>query len=290
MHRLAVLAALGLAVACAAPAQAFASIMPGSSPHDDITAVAGELGWSKAAVKQLQAAVRQPDIDDLRAAPTKEDKTRLDTSAVYQPWHHCDRVPPATDAGTVNATRAYIAQQRDLALNLSLLDPVAATNALGRALHALQDCFSHTDIVDRPAGEQEAFVRFLLGGGQAPAVRVCGVQPGAADIERPAGDPYPHADHNKDDTRSSPDAKATLPDGRSKHQAAKALATDATRSLLQDVLAQLDGDATARLLSVKAPAHINHLIPAAPLQVPAAALLGVALLRRRGRGPPEPAL
>jgi hypothetical protein len=241
-----------LALVAAAPAaQAFASIQKGDSPHDEITAVAADLGWPEDAVEALQAGVRQPDVSDLQKAPIEGDEERVDASVTFRPWHHCGRVPPTADDQAFNATVAYVRHERGLAENLSLVDPAAAMRALGRALHALQDCFSHSNAVDLPPAAQQALAQALVHGGDAPAgLRLCGVQPGALDIERPPGDAYSHADFNKDDEEASPEAEAVLADGRTKHEHARALATDATRDFLADFMAGLDGDASARLLAV----------------------------------------
>lgn len=241
-----------LAVLLMAPgAQAFASVQQGDSPHDEMTAVAADVGWPEDAVEALQAAVRQPDIDDLEPAPVDGNKDRMDVSVVFRPWHHCDRVPPMSDAEAVKATIAYVDHERSLAQNLSLVDPAAAVRALGRALHALQDCFSHSDIVDLPASAQAALGDALVFGGAPPSsLRLCGSQPGAPDIARPPGDVYPHADFNKDDPNASPEAEALMVDGRSKHEHAFELAANATRVFLTDFMSRLDADETARLLDV----------------------------------------
>lgn len=243
--------ALAAMVLAAPGAQGFASIQRGDSPHDEITAVAEEVGWPEDAVEALQAAVRQPDIDDLKTV--KEDgKERLDASVTYAPWHHCTRQPPGGDADAFNATVAYIHEQRGLAENLSLLDPAAAVRALGRALHAMQDCFSHSNIVDLDPMAQGRLTQALVQGGDAPGGLVlAGVLAHSADMERPPGDPYPHADFNKDDPKASDEASLMLADGRSKYEAAHALASNATREFLLDFMPRLDADETDRLLGVE---------------------------------------
>ena len=267
----------------AAPAQAFRSLKDGGSPHDEITAVAEELGWPEDAVEALQAAVRQPDIDDLEPAPIEGFKDRVDASPTFRPWHHCDRVPPQTDAEALNATRAYVAHERGLAKDLALLDPPAAMRALGRALHALQDCFSHSDVVDLPPERQQDLVHaFVNASRQAPPLRLCGTQPGAPIIGQPPGDPYPHATCNKDDPKSSPEAEALMPDGRSKHEHARELATEATRAFLTDVMAGLEAEESRRLLAVDDddPEDEAAGIPAPPAGLLLAALAAVGVLRR----------
>lgn len=285
MRPLAVLAATLLLAAW--PAQAFASVQDGKSPHDEITAVAADAGWPEGAVEALQAAVRQPDIDDLQPAPVEGNEKRMDVSPTFRPWHHCGRVAPATDAEAVDATVAYVAHERALARNLSLLDPPAAVRALGRALHALQDCFSHSDAVDLGLDEQRALADALVKGGKAPpGLRICGIQPGAPDIERPAGDAYAHAAFNKDDEEASPEARAVMADGRSKFEHARGLARDATRAFLTDFMAGLGPVESERLLGVdlaKQDEAKTFGVPSPGIIGPLAALALAASLRRPPR-------
>lgn len=285
MRHLFAVAALVVGGALAAPgALAFRSIEEGDSPHDEITGVADELGWPEDAVRALQAAVRQPDIDDLQPAPVEGNKDRMDASVTYRPWHHCARQPPGGDAEAFNATVAYVHEQRALAENLSLLDPAAAVRALGRALHAVQDCFSHSNVVDLDAAAQAALTRALVHSGAPPAgLLLCGVAPGTPDIERPAGDPFPHAEFNKDDTGSSPEAEAAIPGGGTKYDAAHAAAEVATREFLRDFMGRLDADERERVLTVRiSEAQERRGLPAAPvLAAVALSLAAAAALRRR---------
>lgn len=262
--------------------QAFASIQRGDSPHDDITAVAEEVGWPEDAVEALQAAVRQPDIDDLKTVKGEDGKSQIDASVTYAPWHHCTRQPPGGDAAALNATIAYIHEQRGIAENLSLLDPAAAVRALGRALHALQDCFSHSDVVDLDAATAGRLTQALVHGGDAPDLRLCGVLPHTDDMERPPGDPYSHADFNKDDPKASPEAKSELEDGRSKYEHAHELAANATAAFLTDFMARLDADETKRLLDVsrEKTAREGLGIPGPGLLVVPLLAVAVALRRR----------
>lgn len=248
MHGFWVLTALAVVVAPAVAA--FGSVEPGKSPHDDITSVAGDLGWPEDAVEALQDAVRMADIADFDHEEI-DGKERLVVTPVFDPAHHCDRVPPATDAEAFNATVAYIAWERGMAENLSLLDPWGAMRALGRALHALQDCSSHTNVVDLDALAQGQLQDSLLRGGPMPdGLVLYGSQPGIPEIGRPPGDPYAHDDHNKDGPDSTPESEALLPDGRTKHEAARDLATEATAAFLTGFMEGLDADASARLLEV----------------------------------------
>lgn len=266
----------------ASGAQAFASIQKGDSPHDEITGVAAEVGWPEDAVEALQAAVRQPDIDDLRPVEGEDGKERMDASVTYAPWHHCARQPPGDDAQALDATVRYVHEQRALAENLSLLDPPAAVRALGRALHALQDCFSHSNVVDLGVEAADALKQALVHGGDAPeGLRLCGVLPHSADIERPAGDAYSHADFNKDDTKASPEAEIPLPDGRSKYEHAHALATEATRAFLIEFMQRLDGDESERLLTARIEKEGDGALGVPSAGILLLPMLAVAAARRR---------
>lgn len=267
-------------------AHAFASIQKGDSPHDEVTSVAAQAGWPEAAVEALQAAVRQPDIDDLQEVEDGDGSERLDASVTYRPWHHCSRQPPGTDGDAFADTVAYVHEQRGLAENLSLLDPAAAVRALGRALHALQDCFSHSNVVDLDAPAAVQLARALVHGGSAPdGLRLCSVLPHSADIERPPGDAYPHADFNKDDEETSAEAQALLPDGRSKYEAAHAAAATATREFLADFMGRLDANETQRLLAVRLQEHAGDGLRGIPsagmLVLPALAALAAVVRARR---------
>lgn len=274
--------ALAALLVAAPAAQGFASVKKGGSPHDEATAVATELGWPAGAVEALQAAVRKADIDDF--APAEDDKDRIVATPVFHPSHHCDRVPPAGDRQAFQDTVAYVHQQRGIAANLSLLDPEAALRALGRALHAVQDCFSHTNAVDLPAHDRQRLLDALLRGGPTPAgLRLMGSDPAAHVIGLPAGDGFAHDLHNLDDHDGSPAAGLAMPDGRTRHEAALALARDATHAFLSDFQDTLDPQETAALLAVEARSE-RDAAPAAipmPLAVVAGVLAVAAVLARR---------
>ncbi len=245
---LALIAVMGLPAA-----SAFGSAPPGSSPHDDITAIATHLGWPAGAVKSLQQAVREPDYDEMELDPKAAKVTRFDATELYRADHHCDRIPPAADLDAFNATVVYIQSQRDAAASVTgPSDAKAAMEALGRALHALQDCFSHSNAVDLSPAEQRAHHDAVLGQGPAVrALRLVSFQPGAADPETPPGDSYPHGDFNKDFAKGSDEAEARLPDGRSKYEATKQLAENATFAFLQAFEASLTVAGREALMAVE---------------------------------------
>ena len=286
-----VAAAALAAVAWAPEAAAFRSVSKGTSPHDDVTGVAAELGWPEDAVEALQGAVRQADISDFDTVEV-DGEERLVVTPVFAAEHHCDRVPPGSDAEAFNATVAYVAKERGLADNLSLIDPWAAMRALGRALHALQDCYSHTNIVDLDPVAQGAVQQALLDGGPMPeGLVLCGSDPGRPPIGMPPGDPYPHDERNKDTPDGTAESELVLADGRTKHEAALDLARGATSAFLSRFMADLDVAESDRLLAVdddsfelddRGDGSGSRLgVPdAAMLAAPALALAAVAARRR----------
>lgn len=246
-------AALSFALAClvlAPPAAAFESL-PGG-PHDDITgAAARESGFPDPAVDALQEAVRAVDFRDNSLEPSAEKIDRIDASDSYRPEHHCDRVAPADDLTAFNATVAYVSERSAVALAAAKAeDGQAAVEALGQVLHAVQDCMSHSNAVDLE--DPQAMVHAVNGHSAAPAgLKLTGFEPGAEDTERPEGDPYPHGDFAKDAPDKNDESKAVLADNRTKFEAAKDLAIDASILALQGVLAQLDPAQLAALAQVE---------------------------------------
>jgi hypothetical protein len=274
------LAAL-LAVAVALPAAVAFSSVPGG-PHDDITAAAARVaGFPEGGIDALVAAVRAPDADETSIDSDGD----VDAAGGYDPSHHCDRVPPASDETAFNATVAYVRLQGDEARNASLAgDAEGAVGALGRALHALEDCFSHSNAVDLP--EPALAVHAAAGEGPEPAgLRLTAFQPGADDAERPPGDDYAHGEFAKDAADKNAESRTVLADNRTKFEAARDLATDAAGLFLRGWLAErnpaeleplggLDAPPGGGLMPRWAPA------PALFAVVVAVSLAAVALRRR----------
>jgi hypothetical protein len=277
--------AAGLLLLALAPvAGAFSSVPPGSSVHDDITAAAKEAGFSDKATEALQQAVREPDYQESEIDPDGTDVARIDATDAYRAEHHCDRVPGTSDADAFNATMAYIHEQRDIAANKSVTEPRQAIEALGRALHALQDCYSHSNIVDLP-DQQEAYRDlFFERGPPVAGLRLVSYEPGADDPERPGGDDYSHGAYAKDSDDKNDESKMDLPDGRTKFEAARDLARETTVEFLERFLLERTGEETAALMAVGEedpglPDDAN--VPASSLTVAVGALAATAWTRRR---------
>jgi hypothetical protein len=246
-------------------------------PHDDVTRAAARVaGFPEGGVDALVEAVRAPDVKDMSGPE--------DFSDVYEPAHHCDRVPPATDGEAFNATASYVRFEGDAARNASLSgDAAEAVRALGRALHALEDCFSHSNAVDLP--EPMGVVHAVVGQVAPPAaLRLSSVQPGAADPMRPDGDNYTHEDFAKDRADANDESALVLPDNRTKFEAARDLATDAATLFLSDWLGQRNPAEIGPLGDVDAPdgGPLPRWAPApVGLALGAGLLVASASVRRR---------
>jgi hypothetical protein len=276
-------------VLCLVPAASAFESLPGG-PHDDITgAAARESGFPDSAVEALQEAVRAVDFRENALEPGATRVDRIDATADYRPEHHCDRVPPASDLDAFNATVTYADERAAVALAAAQAhDGKAAVAALGELLHAVQDCMSHSNAVDLE--DPQAMVHAVNGHQPAPAgLRLTGFQPGADDPERPDGDPYPHADHAKDAADKNEESRLEAAGNRTKFDAAKALAIEASILALQGVLSQLDPAQVAELAEVtdggQPVPRVGIAAPPAALTLSALTAAGVwaVALARRGR-------
>ena len=277
------LALLALLLAMAAPAAAFWSQPSWESEHDAITADAlAPLGVEPATVRAFQEAVRHVDSDEMKVSEDDDRLAKADGSFDYAPHHHCDRLPGATHASAFAATAHHVQAEQAAALAFARSrSPERAVRALGYALHAVQDCHSHSNIVDLPPAAQRQLLQSLLEGGPAPeGLLLTGFEPGADDAESPPGDPYPHARFAKDGDNATEDGKAVLPDGRTKSHAARQMATEASRELVQRTLDQLSPQERDAVLKVTA-AETPHKVPGAGIWMALGVLACAAAARRR---------
>lgn len=261
---------------------AFGSVPPGDSAHDRITRdAATPLGWSGTGLKELQKAIVAPDVSGT-SFKVDGDGVSLEATDAYEPHYHCDRLAPTSHADAFSATTAYVRLERDLALQWSHGGQAErALDALGRALHAVQDCHSHSDVGEKDAAYQASFQAALLGVGPAPpGLRLTGFQPGADDPAAPPGDPYPHASYAKDGPDTNDDSKQVLPDGRTKFEAARALAVATTRMFLEDVMGRLNATEKAAIMDVPPPpAAKPSNVPSNAAWLVLAAFVGLAIPR-----------
>lgn len=258
-------------------ATAFASAPPGSSVHDELVeAGAAPLGWPAAAIERLQQAVRQPDVDEMGPEPQVDDLVRIDAKDAYRPEHHCDRIPPMSHAEAFAKSAAYIAAERKAAAGQAAAgDPEGATASLGRALHALQDCFSHTNLQSLPEAERAQAWRILAtGNGDVPvSLRVTAYQPGADEPGIPEGDPFPHDDHNLDSATANDAASERGADGRTHFEAARDGAANATREWLAAFMAERSPSEREGLMAVRK----ESVLPPGALWLGGAMLVAIAV-------------
>lgn len=276
----------GLALLLAIPtASAFASLPPDVSPHHDITEAGAErAGFPEGGIAALQAAVVAPDLHEMEWDPDTDHITRVDARGAFRAEHHCDRVPPAAHLDAFNATVAYIRAALAEATNASHAgDAEEAMEALGGALHAAQDCSSHSNAID--LGLFATYPGLVLGDGPPPSgLWLTGFIPDGDDPEAPPGDPYAHGDFAKDSADGTPEASLEMADGRTKYAAAKAMAEDTTALLLERFLAGLSPAEVEALGNVEADASPLPKVGVpgvAPAAIPV--LLGMVSLLVRGR-------
>ncbi|MEA3189678.1 MAG: hypothetical protein QOD77_260 [Thermoplasmata archaeon] len=278
MGRIAAVFALLLLPAAAA----FTAIDGAGSPHGIITRAAAEqVGWTDP--DELLDAVFEPDLDDSELEPHADHIRRMDATSDYRPGHHCDRVPPTDDATAFEEAARYVREQRArLAHEAYEGSPDDALEALGRALHAVQDCVSHSNAVDLAPAHQAALLEALLGNGStaAPAgLRLTGFLPNTDEPGRPPGDPYPHDAYAKDEPGGN--AESDLPSANgTKYDAAHRLALEASVRLLQDTKARLAPEQWQDLMEADHEENeIGRVLPA-PMAGMAVAVAAV-LARRR---------
>lgn len=276
------LAGLAALAACVAPAAAFSAFPAEDNPHRSITVEGARRGgWPRDLASQLVEGARWPDLmegalDPRAQAPPPEELR-------YEPWHHCDRPPGGKDADLLQATSAYVGRQMGAARDhLDLGNRDGAILALGRALHAAQDCMSHSNVVDLDAVHQAALLAALAKGETVPddvasRVTLTGFDPEAPDPHWPEGDPWPHGLHAKDEPDGNEASRETLADGRTRHQAAHDLAVDLTADLVRGFLGGLADDQ----MEVLAPPDASARMTPGPGVAAVAALAACTYVRRR---------
>lgn len=185
-------------------AEAFDSY-PVGAQHDQITERAAKaVGLSKEKTAQLKKAVRAPDWDESSWDPGvwPWQWVAFSPNANYDASHHCDRGPGVSHAAAFVATARYINQKKQEAVDAAKANRQGdALKALGEALHALQDCKSHSNYVDLTIAERAAFEATLENPAANPPpanLKITGYDPSASNPEAPPGDAYSHKDFAKD--------------------------------------------------------------------------------------------
>lgn len=276
-------------VGSVAPAAAFHAVPAGSSIHDKISAEAADaVGMPGNLVQAIKQATRRPDYDDGKAALGANGTLMLKTTDVYRASHHCDRIPPMTDAAAFQDTAAYVAGERaNATAAMRAAHEHDAVWALGRALHAMQDCFAHSNLVDMGPEAWAAARRALLENGAAPAgLQVTGFDPKAKYNMMPPGDPYPYAIYNKDAPKASDESQIVMADGRTKFEVARAEAVNVSRDFLAQFNATLNATQREALFETwEEGPPFSVPVPEPPLALPIAALALAAFARSRATTP-----
>lgn len=242
-----------LLLACAAPAAAFESNVPGHRIHEAITReAAAAAGWEGRALSALVDAVNDPDFDETELVSFRGGRLRFlaPNPDTYAPEHHFDRGPGATHAEAFLAGAAYVRSQRAAALDAAARgDQAESIRCLGRALHALQDFFSHSNFVDLGEDDRAACLAALRDGAPPAALRITAYFPDAANPEDPE-DPedYTHGAHAKDAPRKNADAAARPagPGTPSNFERARAAARAETKGFLAALPGGLESPGSSR--------------------------------------------
>lgn len=228
-------------------ARAFDSYPPGA-PHDQITLRACDgAGIARGTAGALCAAVRRVDRSESRWGPSWSPRTwlRFRANERYQPAHHFDRPPDLSDRRAFIFASAHVRQSLlAAAAAAERRDRDAAIAALGAALHAVQDLYAHSNLVDLPAASVDSVERALWDGAVEPSalLRITGYDPAARDPESPQGDAYCHRDFAKDATKKNAESRVRVA-SESKFERAMRLAITASRHVLERARAGVSSEA-----------------------------------------------
>jgi hypothetical protein len=228
--------------------------------HREITLRAiGPLGIKEGFQKQIAYWNWRPDWDETRKLPPS-----FLPNEYYDPAHHFDRneiaAGPEKHAEAFIRGAKYAAQQRAIVVDglkrQNGKDIGDSLQAIGRAFHALQDFFSHSNVVDLPEPEFRAVKKALSDASPPPAA----LKITDYDIERGGvaeGDDFSHDIYSKDDPKKNDEAQKTLektsvfydaanPD-KTKFEAARDAAADYSREWLESIRDEAGAESWSRL-------------------------------------------
>jgi hypothetical protein len=210
----------------------------GRNIHGEITrsAVNG-LNISPQWLDRIVASNKEQDSNEVTHVPP------ITPNSHYEGRHHFDRNTIVVGASTTafKAGAGYLKEQRAKTLTaINNSTPAEAADALGRATHALQDFFAHSNYIDLPVNDQEK-LRKALGDPSLPipaSLRLTGYDRQTGKVI--PGDDYSHEQFSKDGPPligpESPESKV-LVGNKTKHEIARAAAVTATREFLKSVRA-----------------------------------------------------
>ncbi|HET6399318.1 MAG TPA: hypothetical protein VFH47_07170 [Candidatus Thermoplasmatota archaeon] len=226
----------------AACALLFLAVPPRLAPHERITQrAARSLGWSRRACRHLRRAVRAVDLDEM-VCNAAGGSLSVATTEAYDPAHHCDRPAGASHRKALEAARRHVRRTLEEAVRLAREGAAEeALDALGRALHTVQDAYSHTDAAERGVQAQDMDPHGMPPQGVRVTAFDCHAeQPGLPD------DAFPHDEHAKDIPLHNDASSAACGDGTA-FDAARELAVCATEKALQSFRQAVGEDAWHRL-------------------------------------------
>jgi hypothetical protein len=247
----ALVTALGLCLA-AGPARAFNSYPPGA-PHDQITQSAGGyFGFFKRALDELCRAVRYPDRSESRWAPRLLPWTwlRFVPNKAYRPAHHFDRAAGIGDADAFLAGAAYVEECMTRSVTFAEAgDRTAAIASTGAALHAYEDLWAHSNLVDLDDSLVSNMQAGVLSGRPSPppGLKITGYSARARNPEFPPGDEYPHGAFAKDSPKKNAECRKRIGD-ETKYERAKRLAITGSVALLARLKSRMSESAWTLLL------------------------------------------
>lgn len=173
-----------------------------SGIHDTITDQAlAQTGFSETARKMIKEESKKVDSSETGFIVTANE--------LYRPEHHFDHIPGVTHLASFQNGAAYLRQKKAEIIG-ALREgnvPVAkrALKDLGRAFHAIQDFYSHSNYVFLRRVEQKAIRMAFDEPNQdlPPGLKLTGFDPNTQNPVTalyPAGDQYPHGifKYNKD--------------------------------------------------------------------------------------------
>jgi len=172
------------------------------------------------------------------------------TSNTETPDYHGDRLPGETSRQAFDRLRKYINDQKELAKKLiKECKTKKAQDALGRALHALQDFYSHSNFVDKEGDPpkdvfdetekkdiQKSLTDPSYNSTALPKLKMTG-------WGTPKTDDYRHKEKAKDSKKS--------PLGKDAYEAAKSAATQHTEEFVKGIEEQLEKEDPEALKKLK---------------------------------------
>lgn len=206
--------------------------------HGEITKTAfKELKIKNEVIRKVIEANWRMDWDEYHKVlpPVPNDK--------YNPAHHFDRTYGAAHSDSFKRGAKYIREQRSIVLaglrgegGRTLND---ALQAMGRALHALQDFFSHSNVIDLSPEDWDAAMIALETGTDPPAsLKITGYD----RVGNLVGDEYAHDTFSKENPHKNEESKSRMKAGayayhpnKTKFQRAKEAAAESSKKWLIDI-------------------------------------------------------